>query len=67
MTDTRQRLIDLMDKIDKRLPDCSDSEYMTVADIPIDDVVRLVKTGRLVLVRRGMFRRIRNELERNEK
>lgn len=59
----RERLLDLINDIDQRLPPCNDEAFQMVAYIKADDLLQPVRDGRLVVISRGMLRRIRDALK----
>lgn len=59
----RDKLIRLMEEIDRQLPACSDTAYQMVAYIHHEDLLRPIRQGRLVVISRGMFREILRHLQ----
>lgn len=59
----RQKLIGLIDEIDRELPPCTDNDFQMKAYLRVDDLLDPIRQGKLVVVSRGMFRQILRALE----
>jgi len=56
-------LIELMDEIDEELPLCNDNAYQMKAYTKASDLLTPIKQGKLVVISRGMFRRLRDAIK----